>query len=864
MSSFGTFGSFTQARLGIYAAQKGMSVTGNNIANINTPGYTRQRLEQKSFYAGSADRYYSSTDQRVGYGVLCEGVSQLRDPYLDIRYRTKTADVGSAGQKLDKLMELQSVLDEVGKGLDSDGKKGFGVLEAQFSEIYKQLQQMIDQTGDNSSDIQVRSAAETLVKQFRAYAAQLEELRNNAEGEYTQDIDSVNRILNSIRDLNESIRGSEIHGDQALELRDERNMLIDQLSEYMKIDVRYTTEDLGGGRSIEKLVISLGNANPDTAVHSDETVLIDGIYGAQLSQEYPKLNDKYDPKTALGEPNLKDPIDPQDPQKGYRPNFPYLDGNNEPTIDYDKAKKEKDPYLRLAVTELKSREGQLLYTPDVGKRVEVPYADYAKGNTVVTDPDTGVVTITTHTMVNTYRPLANKDPGKYGPGKYLMPEKNTGADADTLPYMGPNGPTANIYEAKLKGTDDKKEAMNEVHFYEQVTVKTPSYAQALDDNDLYGSLQSLREFLTEEGEFTDQDVVAGIDENALTKRGVGFYQKSLDLLARQFAEQFNEANHGFLKNEKGEFLDRNGNVVPTNDYQPPVRCDKDGNPDPKGKFYQLKAPDAQGNTVISVADYEKALDALPEMKLNNNGGLIPCDKDGNEMAAGDHYLLTDGKTISRAEYDKLKQEQTDAYNSVKRDPAIALKGLNNYTADQSVYLEGKGVKPMGMNLFSTRNDVNTADGITASNISISKSWSEGTGLVTSYVQPSQTGEIGSTDSSNLLHMLTLLTKKYDFDPSMISPGAASTPMFNGSFQEMLTKTSAVLGGDIKSTSELLRSSEQIALDIDMQRYSVSSVDLNDEAMNLMQYSKSYNAACRLMTTLDSMLDKLINGTGMTT
>ena len=55
-----------------------------------------------------------------------------------------------------------------------------------------------------------------------------------------------------------------------------------------------------------------------------------------------------------------------------------------------------------------------------------------------------------------------------------------------------------------------------------------------------------------------------------------------------------------------------------------------------------------------------------------------------------------------------------------------------------------------------------------------------------------------------------------------------------------------------------------AVSLDMQRDSMASVDLNDEAMNLMQYSKSYNAACRLMTTLDSMLDKLINGTGMTT
>ena len=49
MSSIGTFGYFNQARLGIFAAQKGLSVAGNNISNINTPGYTRQRLKQRAF-----------------------------------------------------------------------------------------------------------------------------------------------------------------------------------------------------------------------------------------------------------------------------------------------------------------------------------------------------------------------------------------------------------------------------------------------------------------------------------------------------------------------------------------------------------------------------------------------------------------------------------------------------------------------------------------------------------------------------------------------------------------------------------------------------------------------------------------------
>ncbi|MEI3363427.1 MAG: flagellar basal body rod C-terminal domain-containing protein [Oscillospiraceae bacterium] len=69
---------------------------------------------------------------------------------------------------------------------------------------------------------------------------------------------------------------------------------------------------------------------------------------------------------------------------------------------------------------------------------------------------------------------------------------------------------------------------------------------------------------------------------------------------------------------------------------------------------------------------------------------------------------------------------------------------------------------------------------------------------------------------------------------------------------------------MKGTSTLLDNYYAASVTLDTSRDSVSGVDLNDEAMNLMQYSKSYNAACRLMTTLDSVLDKLINGTGITT
>ena len=79
-----TFGSFNTVRLGIYAAQKGLDVTGNNITNINTAGYTRQRLDQVSLITSASDRYYSPYKTRVGQGVLTTGVSQPRDPGLDI------------------------------------------------------------------------------------------------------------------------------------------------------------------------------------------------------------------------------------------------------------------------------------------------------------------------------------------------------------------------------------------------------------------------------------------------------------------------------------------------------------------------------------------------------------------------------------------------------------------------------------------------------------------------------------------------------------------------------------------------------------------------------------------------------------
>ena len=631
MSSIGTFGSYTQARLGIYAAQAGLSVTGNNIANINTHGYTRQKLDQTSFYAGGSDRYYSSTDMRVGNGVLCTGVSQLRDPYLDIRFRNQNANVGAMDAKLAGLENIQRIIDEVGEGKDD-----FGIISAQLSDFFKQLQQLSDQPGQQEYDVQVRSSAEALVKQFNSYAAQLQEVQKNADKAFRQDVDVINNILTNIRDLNSTIRKAEIHGDGALELRDQRNILIDQLSSYMKIDVLYGEEEIGGSVKVEKLTIRLADANPDPNSTTDSTTLIDGVYGAQIGiTQIPKKNPAYDP-TVPG-------------------SFPYLDPDGNAVEKAEDAMLVDDPNYGITVDALKDSKDRVLRT-----RV---------GDAMV----------------------------------------------DSAPVE-------------------------------------------LQDNDLYGALQAQREMLTEAGEFTSTDTVADVDPNAATKRGIPFYQKALDLLANQFATVFNEANQGYLRNSKNEYVTADGDPIMDDDGVTPLTTDMD---------------------------------------------------------------LTD---------------------------------------DQKLILEAQGVHK-GTPLFSNRGDGNETENITASNISISFDWSKGPQIINSFVKEGSL-DVGSTDNSNILHMLSLMSTKLEYDPSVINPDAADTPMFTGDFNEMWINIGSILGNDIRSTTTMLDTYHAAAVELDVGRESVSGVDLNDEAMNLMQYSKSYNAACRLMTTIDSVLDKLINGTAV--
>ena len=94
-----TFSGLSMALLGLNASQKALDVTGQNITNINTSGYTRQRLDQSSISPSGASYFNMVYGAKVGQGVMVTGVSQIRDPFLDIQYRNQLTKVGTEDAK---------------------------------------------------------------------------------------------------------------------------------------------------------------------------------------------------------------------------------------------------------------------------------------------------------------------------------------------------------------------------------------------------------------------------------------------------------------------------------------------------------------------------------------------------------------------------------------------------------------------------------------------------------------------------------------------------------------------------------------------------------------------------------------------
>ncbi|MEA5040817.1 MAG: flagellar hook-associated protein FlgK [Clostridiaceae bacterium] len=222
-----TFHGLEIAKSGLTAAQIAVNIANQNIANAETEGYTRQSVVQTSVSAGLGPFQFALSGPVVGQGVTVTEIMQNRDAYLDVRYRNANSTYHAFSSSVSALESIRGVLDET----DTDG------LNVALADYYTALQDLSNNQQGTEYMSLLRSAGEKVTNVLNEYASQLGQIGEELNYDLSLSVDDANNLLSKINELNKNIAVSTVNGTDCNELKDQRNIYLDKLSEYMNISV---------------------------------------------------------------------------------------------------------------------------------------------------------------------------------------------------------------------------------------------------------------------------------------------------------------------------------------------------------------------------------------------------------------------------------------------------------------------------------------------------------------------------------------------------------------------------------------------------------------------------------------------------
>lgn len=209
------FSPFEIGRRALNAQQFGITVTGQNIANVNTPGYSRQRVVLAESLPQNASRY------AVGTGVDVKSVQDFRDRFIESRLQTEVGISGTLTGRRDVGANIEIAL----QGSESGGLQN--ALNGFFG-AFRDLDA-------NPNSVPLRSIVAqkgaALSGSFKTTRSRLDEIRIGADQDLRTTVDSVNSLTTKIADLNGQIAVAEGIGSNASGLKDQRGELVRQVTE---------------------------------------------------------------------------------------------------------------------------------------------------------------------------------------------------------------------------------------------------------------------------------------------------------------------------------------------------------------------------------------------------------------------------------------------------------------------------------------------------------------------------------------------------------------------------------------------------------------------------------------------------------
>lgn len=221
-----TFGGLNTMVRGMFTHQISLDTVGHNITNANTKGYSRQVVNLSTAQPQRVYGFYG--DYKVGTGNDVDSLIRARDTFADKQYWKENSILKQADSEYYSLDKLESIFQE-------PSETG---LQTVLNDFWKSWQTLSTNASEYSNRVMVRDKGKALVNSFQLIQKQMKELVEDNNSSIQLKTDSINQITSELLSLNKQIKTSECGmNGMANDLRDRRDLLVDELSALIKVDV---------------------------------------------------------------------------------------------------------------------------------------------------------------------------------------------------------------------------------------------------------------------------------------------------------------------------------------------------------------------------------------------------------------------------------------------------------------------------------------------------------------------------------------------------------------------------------------------------------------------------------------------------
>jgi len=249
-----TFMGIEIGKRAVDAHQQALNVTGHNLSNINTKGYSRQRIEMTSYepiYLPGLNR--EETPGQIGQGVVAGRISRQRDELLDRRIIAQSGGEGYWKARDPYIREMEMIYLE-------PGDKS---IRSRMDEFWNAWQELSIYPADTAPRLSLLERGKTLIDGIHERYFALKTLQERADEDIRITVSEVNDLSRQIAGLNDTIQKVKAQGDNPNDLYDRRDLLVDRLSSLINVTVDRRDPD-------------------EFMVHTNGTVLVQGRIGRQL------------------------------------------------------------------------------------------------------------------------------------------------------------------------------------------------------------------------------------------------------------------------------------------------------------------------------------------------------------------------------------------------------------------------------------------------------------------------------------------------------------------------------------------------------------------------------------------------------